>query len=84
MTQENYIKLKLCVCVHACSVVPNSFATPWTVARQAPLSMEFSRQEFWGGLSFSTREYLPDSEIKPTSPASPGLAGGFFPTEARS
>ena len=32
--------------------MPNSFATPWTVARQAPLSMEFSRQEYWNGLPF--------------------------------
>ena len=32
-----------------CSVVSDSFATPWTVAHQAPLSMEFSRQEYWSG-----------------------------------
>ena len=35
-------------------VVSDSFATPWTVTRQAPLSMEFSGQEYWGGLSFPT------------------------------
>ena len=43
-----------CVCgwlLFSCSVMPNSFATPWTVARQAPLSMGFSRQEYWSGLS---------------------------------
>ena len=44
----------VCVCVRAlsCSVVSDSFATPWTVARQAPPSMGFSRQEHWSGLSF--------------------------------
>ena len=51
---------------------------PWTVARQAPLSMEFSRQEYWSRLPFPTAEYLPDSGIEPTSPV---LAGGFFITE---
>ena len=43
--------------------------TPWTVARQAPLSMEFSRQEHWSGLSFPTPRDLPDPGIKPMSPA---------------
>ena len=51
------------------------FATPWTVARQAPLSMEFSRQEYWNGLPFPSPGDLPDPGIKPVSPA---LAGGFF------
>ena len=51
------------------------FATPWVVIRQAPLSMEFSRQEYWSGLLFSSPGDLPESEIKPGSPA---LAGGFF------
>ena len=36
--------------VHASSVMANFFVTPWTVAHQAPLSMEFSRQEYWSGL----------------------------------
>ena len=45
------------------------FATPWTVARQAPLSMEFSRQEYWSGLSFPSPGDLPHPWIKPTSPA---------------
>ena len=56
------------------------FATPWTIARQAPLSMEFSRQEYWSGFPFSYPGYLPDLGIKPTSPVSPALAGGFFTT----
>ena len=45
------------------------FATPWTVARQAPLSMGFSRQECWSGLPFSSLEDLPDPGIEPGSPA---------------
>ena len=42
---------------------------PWTVACQAPLSMEFSRQAYWSGLPFSSPGHLPDPEIKPGSPA---------------
>ena len=51
--------------------------TPWPVAHQAPLSMEFSRQEFWSGLSFPSPGDLPDPGVKPASPA---LAGGFSST----
>ena len=43
-------------------------ATQWTVVRQAPLSMEFSRQEYWSGLSLPTPEDLPNPVIKPESP----------------
>ena len=42
---------------------------PWTVAHQAPLSMEFSRQEYWSGLPFPSPEGLPDPGIEPGSPA---------------
>ena len=59
------------------------FVTPWAVARQAPLSMEFSRQECWSGLPFPFPGDLPDPEIKPASFASPALAGRFFTTEPR-
>ena len=45
------------------------FAIPWTVAYQAPLSMEFSRQEYWSGLPFLPPGYLPDPGIEPGSPA---------------
>ena len=45
------------------------FATPWTVAYQAPPSMGFSRQECRGGLPFPSPGYLPDPGIKPGSPA---------------
>ena len=54
------------------------FAAPWTVAYQVPLSMGFSRQEYWSGVLFSSPEDLPDPGIKPASHA---LAGRFFATE---
>ena len=44
------------------------FATPWTVARQAPLSMGFSRQDYWSGLPFPTPGDLPDPGIESGSP----------------
>ena len=56
-------------------------ATPWTAARQIPLSMEFSRQGYWSGLPFSTPVDLPDPGIEPLSPMLPALAAGFFTTE---
>ena len=45
------------------------FSTPWTVAHQAPLSMGFSRQEYWSGLPFPSLGDLPDPGIEPRSPA---------------
>ena len=54
------------------------FATSWTVALQPPLSMGFSKQEYWSGVLFPTPGDLPDPGIKPASPA---LAGSFFTTE---
>ena len=54
------------------------FATPWTVARQAPLSMGFPRQEYWSGLPFPSPGALPDPGIEPTSLVSPALVGRFF------
>ena len=54
-----------------------TLATPWTVICQAPLSMEFSRQEYWSGLPFPTLGDLPDPGIKPASVA---LADGFLNT----
>ena len=73
----------MCVCVygvHALSCVW-CFASPWTVALQAPLSMGFSRQEYWSGLPFPSPGDLPDPGIEPASLASPALPGGFFTTE---
>ena len=68
------------VCVCACSLsCVQLFVTPWTVAYQAPLSMGFSRQEYWSGLSFPSPGGLPDPGIEPTSSA---LVGGFTITWA--
>ena len=55
-----------------------TLATPWTVACQAPLSMGFSRQESWSGLSFPAPGDLLDPGIKPRSPA---LQADYLPTE---
>ena len=53
----------------SCSVVSDSFVTPWTEAHQVPLSMGFSRQEYWSGLAFPSPEDLPNSGIESKSPA---------------
>ena len=45
------------------SVVSDAFAIPWTVAYQAPLSLEFSMQEYWSGLPFPSPGVLPDPEV---------------------
>ena len=57
------------------------FASPWTVARQAPLSMELFRQEYWSGLPCLPPGDLPDSGIEPISPASPALPADSLPPE---
>ena len=54
---------------------------PWTVACQSPLSMEFSRQEYWSGLPLLTPKALPDPEMEPKSSVAPVLARRFFTTE---
>ena len=56
------------------------FVAPWTVAHQAFLLMEFSRQAYWSWVSFSTPGNLLDPGIKPTSLVSPALEGRFFTT----
>ena len=55
-----------------------TLATPWTVACQAPLSMGFSRQDYWSGLPFPSPGDLPNPEIEPGSPA---LQAKSLPTE---
>ena len=66
-----HCKSTVCVCVCVCKSLSlvRLFATPWTVARQAPLSTEFSRQEYWSGLSFPLPGDLPNPGIKPEFPA---------------
>ena len=58
------------------------FATPWTVAHQASLSMGFPRQEYWSELPFPSPGALPDPGIEPASLMSPALAGRFLTTSA--
>ena len=68
------------MCAQSLNHVPH-FATPWTIAHQAPLSMrgvQYSQQEFWNGLPFPSPGHLLDPGIEL---ASPSLAGGFFTTE---
>ena len=75
-----------CVCVCVC-VCAQSFshiwllATLWIVTHQVPLSMGFSRQEYWSELPFSFPGDLSDPGIKPVSSVSPVLAGEFFTSE---
>ena len=68
-------------CVHARELSHiQLFATAWTIARQAPLFMEFSRQQYWSGLLFPSPEDPPDLGIELTSLKSPALAVGFSTT----
>ena len=57
------------------------FVSPWTRAHQAPLSVEFSRQEYWSGLPFPSPGNLPDPGIKPTSLAPPALQVDSLPSD---
>ena len=69
------------MCVHECLLSCVSLiATLGTVACQAPLSMGFSRQEYWSALPFPHPGDLPDPGIILVSPMSPALAGGYFTT----
>ena len=77
---ERDFPLYACVLSHFGRV--RLFATLWTIARQAALSMRFSKQEHWSGLPCSPPGDLPDPGIKPESLMSPALAGGFFTTSA--
>ena len=77
--------VRVCVCVCVCArtrtcacSVTWSCSVLWTVAHQAPLSMEFSRLEYWSVMPFPPPGDLPNPGIKSTSPSSLALAGGFF------
>ena len=67
--------LHMCCC---CCFIADSFATPCTTAHQAPLSIEFPRQEHWSGLPFPSPGDLSDPGIEPGSPA---LEADSLPTE---
>ena len=68
------------MCVPSCFTPIRLFATPWTVAHQAPLSMGFSRQECWKGLPRPPPGDLPDPGVEPASLLSPPSAGRFLAT----
>ena len=70
--------MHMCMLTHVCL-----FATPWTVAHQAPVSLEFSRQEYWIGLLLPPLGDLPDPEIELLSLVSPAMSGRFFTTGDR-
>ena len=79
-TDSGYLILCVCVLNHlSCAQL---FVIPWTVACQAPLSVGFSRQEYWSGLPFPTPADLPDPRIEPAYLTSPALAAGFFTSSA--
>ena len=63
---------------YVCAQLCLTLVIPWTAACQAPLSIGFSRQEYWSGLPFPPPADLPNPGIKRGSPASPELAGKFF------
>ena len=67
------------VCVHVCSSLVQLFAVSWTVILQAPLSMGFSRQEYWSGLPWPPPRDLPDPGIEHKSPVSPALQADSLP-----
>ena len=72
-SNNKYMRLSCLNCVRL-------FETLWTGALQAPLSVGFSRQEYWSGLPCPPPGDLPNPGVKPTSLKSPALAGGFFTT----
>ena len=78
----------VCMCVCACECIRFScvwlFATQRTRARQAPLSMGFSRQEYWSGLPCPPPGDLANPGMEPASLTFPALAGGFLTTSATS
>ena len=75
----NSLDIPGCVCAQLLTCVL-LFVTTWTVACQAPLPMEFSRQGYWSEVPFPTPGDLPIPGIEPASLVSSALAGGFFTT----
>ena len=76
------VRSNMCTCMLNCFNCLWLSVTPWTVARQAPLSMGFSRQEYWNGFPCPPPGDLPDLGIEPVSLTSPALGGGLFTTSA--
>ena len=78
----NSLYLIVGACMLSCFNRVRLLVTLWTVAQQAPLSMGFSRQEYWSGLPHPTPGDLPDLGMESTSLMSHALAGRFFTTSA--
>ena len=78
--RSGFVCVRVCVCAQSLSCI-QVLATPWIVVCQAPLSIAFSRQEYWNGLPFPPPEDLPDPGVEPKCPVTPELAGRFFTTE---
>ena len=70
-----YLKITVCVCVLVIQSCP-TLCDPWTIAGQAPLSLEISRQEYWSELPYPPPGDLPHPGIEPESLISPAFAGG--------
>ena len=77
-TQESCFPCISVTCVLSHFSCVQLFVTLWTVAHQTPLSMRFSRQDYWSRLPCPPPGALPDPGVKPTSLISPALAGGLF------
>ena len=75
----NTVCVSMCVCVLSHFSHFQLFANLWTVAHQAPLSMGFSRQKYWSGLSCPPCEYLPNTGNETMSPAAPALQADSLP-----
>ena len=69
MLFQTYVIVAVILSLFSFKVMSNSFATSWTLTRQAPLSMGFSRKEYWNGLAFLSLGNLPDPGMEPMSPA---------------
>ena len=78
---SSFTKYLLSNVCDSCSVMPDS-ATPWTIACQAPLFMEFSRQDYWSGLPFPSPKYLLKRELFVTCKISDlgGMYENIFPS----
>ena len=81
LATKNWAKGCVCVCVLGHFSHVQLFATLWTVVQQAPLSMGFSRQEYWSGLPCSLPGDLSNPGIEPESPESPALQADSLPAE---
>ena len=73
---QELVRISTCALCHFSHIC--LFAALWTITSQAPLSMRFSRQEYWSGLLYPPPGDIPDPGMEPTSPMSPTFTDGFF------